>query len=140
MPLRYILRALVVLVLDACALLLLSAILPGFTLDGAGAALGLAAVVGLLNALVWPVLARFALPLNVLTLGLFAFVLNGAFVALATDVVPGASIDGWFEGIVVALGLTALTALASSLLAIDDDETWHRNVVRRQARRRGEGT
>ncbi len=140
MPLRYILRALVVLVLDACALLLLSAILPGFELKGAGAALGLAAVVGLLNALVWPVLARFALPLNVLTLGLFAFVLNGAFVALATGVVPGASIDGWFEGIVVALGLTALTALGSSLLAIDDDETWHRNVVRRQARRRGEGT
>src|SRR5215210_4616381 len=140
MPLRFILRAVVVLVLDACALLLLSAILPGFALKGAGAALGLAAVIGLLNALVWPLLARFALPLNVLTLGLFAFVLNGAFVALAVDVVPGASIDGWFEGVVVVVGLTALTALGSSLLAIDDDETWHRNVVRRQARRRGQDT
>jgi uncharacterized membrane protein YvlD (DUF360 family) len=139
-PLRYILRAAVVLVLDACALLLLSAILPGFELKGAGTALGLAAVIGLLNGLVWPALARFALPLNVLTLGLASLVLNGAFVALAVEVVPGANIDGWFEGIVVAVGLTTLTALASSLLAIDDDETWHRNVVRRQARRRGEGT
>ena len=140
MPFRYILRAIVVLVLDACALLLLSAILPGFELKGAGTALGLAAAIGLLNALVWPLLARFALPLNVLTLGLASLVLNGAFVALAVEVVPGANIDGWFEGIVVAVGLTTLTALGSSLLAIDDDETWHRNVVRRQARRRGEGT
>jgi uncharacterized membrane protein YvlD (DUF360 family) len=139
-PLRHILRTIVVLVLDACALLLLSATLPGFDLKGAGTALGLAAVVGLLNGLVWPVLARFALPLNVLTLGLAALVLNGGFLALAVAIVPGASIDGWFEGTVVAVGLTTLTALAASLLAIDDNETWHRNVVRRQARRRGEGT
>ena len=78
MPLRYRLRALLVLLLDALALLLLSEILPGFVLDGAGAALGAAAVIGLLNALVWPVLARFALPLTVLTLGLAASALNGA--------------------------------------------------------------
>jgi uncharacterized membrane protein YvlD (DUF360 family) len=139
-PLRHILRAIVVVILDACALLALSAILPGFELKGAGAALGLAAVIGLLNGLLWPLLARFALPLNVLTLGLAALVLNGAVIALAVQVVPGANIDGWFEGIVVAVGLTSLTALASSLLAIDDDETWHRNVVRRQARRRGDHT
>jgi uncharacterized membrane protein YvlD (DUF360 family) len=138
MPFRYLARAIVVVVLDACALLLLSAILPGFVLDGAGTALGVAAVVGLLNALVWPLFARFALPITVLTLGLAAFVLNGVFIVLATEVVPGASIDGWFEGVVVAIGLTTLTALGSALLAIDDDEGWYRNVVRRQARRRGD--
>lgn len=41
---------------------------------------------------------------------------------------------------VLAFGLAALTAVLSALLAIDDDEAWQRNVVRRQARRRGERT
>ena len=63
-------RGLLVLLLDACTLLLLSQLLDGFVLDGAASALGAAALIGLLNALVLPVLVRFTLPLTVLTLGL----------------------------------------------------------------------
>ena len=126
-----------VLVVDALGLLLLSALLRGFELDGAGAALAAAAVVGVLNALVWPVLARFTLPLSVLTLGLGALVLNAALVAFAINLIPGATVDGLWAGVAVALGMTVLTSLLSALLAIDEDESWHRNVVRRQARRRG---
>ena len=133
-----ILRAAVVLVLDALALLLLSELLPGLTLDGAGTALATAAGIGLLNAFVWPLLARLTLPLSVLTLGLGALALNGAMIALLIDVIPGAHVDDWWTGIGVALGLAALTALVSALLAIQEDESWYRNVVRRQARRRGE--
>jgi uncharacterized membrane protein YvlD (DUF360 family) len=134
-----IVRAAVVLVLDAALLLLLSELLPGLTLDGAPAALATAAGVGLVNALVWPTLARFTVPLSVLTLGLGALVLNGALVALVIDAVPGASVRGLGTGVVMVLALTALTALGSALLAIDEDESWYRNVVRRQARRRARG-
>ena len=130
-------RAVVILLMDAVTLFLLHWVLPGFELEDAGTALAMALVVGVLNGLVWPTLARVALPLNVLSLGLFSLVLNGVLITLASEVLPGARIDGWFEGTVVALGLTAVTALLSGLLAIDDDESWHRNVVRRQARRRG---
>jgi putative membrane protein len=73
----FALRAAIVLLIDAGALLLLSELIPGFTLDGARAALATAAVVGILNAFVWPVLARLALPLSVLTLGLAGLVLTG---------------------------------------------------------------
>jgi uncharacterized membrane protein YvlD (DUF360 family) len=135
--LRHLLRAIVVLLVDALGLLLLAALLNGFELDGAGAALAAAALVGVLNALVWPVLARFALPLSVVTLGLGALVLNGVLVAFAIDLIPGATVDGWWDGVVIALGMTALTSLVSALLAIDEDESWYRNVVGRQARRRG---
>jgi uncharacterized membrane protein YvlD (DUF360 family) len=131
-----ILRAGVVLLLDALMLLLLSELLPGLTFDGAGPALATAAGIGLLNAFVWPALARLTLPLSVITLGLGALALNGALVALVIDAVPGARVDDWGTGIGVALGLAALTALASALLAIEEDESWQRNVVRRQARRR----
>ncbi len=132
-------RIAIVLVLDALALLALGALLPGFDVDGLVGALATAAVVGLLNALVWPTLARLALPLSVLTLGLAAIVLNGALVAFAALVSPGASVDDWYSGIAVALGMATITALLHGLLALDDDESWQRNVVRRHARRKGLG-
>ena len=133
-----LLRITVVLVLDAVALLVLSAIMPGFSVHGVTGAISTAAVVGVLNALVWPVLSRLALPLSVITLGGAALILNGGLVALAAVVSPGATINDWVSGIVVGVGIAVLTTLASAMLAIDDDESWQRNVVRRQARRRGE--
>jgi uncharacterized membrane protein YvlD (DUF360 family) len=131
-----VLRGLLVLIVDAAALLLLAAVLERFTLEGPGAALATAALVGLLNALVWPTLSRLALPLSVLTLGGFSILLNAIVVAFAIDVVPGAEISGIPEAIVLTMLLTLITALLSSLLAIDDDESWYRNVVASEARRR----
>src|SRR5687767_568320 len=112
-------RCLLVLALDAVALLVLSALLPGFQVHGLKGALGTAAVVGALNALVWPVLGRLALPLSVLTLGGAAVVLNGGLVALAAAISPGATINDWLSGVVVALGIAVLTTVTSALLAID---------------------
>jgi uncharacterized membrane protein YvlD (DUF360 family) len=135
-----LLRAAVVLLADALALLLLSAALPGFELDRPGAGLVAAAAVGVLNAVVWPLLARLALPLSVMTLGLATLVLNGVLVVFAIDLVPGAEIKDVWTGVAVALGMALLTTLLASLLAIDEDESWYRNVVGRQARRRGDRT
>ena len=136
MSLKSIRRGVLVLLLDALILMLLSEILDGFVLDGAATALAAAAAIGLLNALVWPVLARFALPLTVLTLGLAALLLNGVLVTVAIDLLPGAHIRGVLEGTVITIVIAAVTAAVYALLAIDEDHSWHRQVVRRQARRR----
>lgn len=136
MSLRTVWRGVLVLLLDALTLLLLSHLLNGFVLDGADSALGAAALIGLLNALVWPALARFALPLTVLTLGLVALVLNGVLVTFAINLLPGAEIDGFLEGTVVTIVMAAVTSTVYSLLAIDENDAWYRNVVARQARRR----
>ncbi len=136
MSLKTVRRGALVLLLDAAILMLLSEILDGFVLDGAASALGAAALIGLLNALVWPALARFALPLTVLTLGLGALLLNGILVTVAIDLLPGAQIRGVFEGTVVTIVIAGVTAAVYALLAIDEDHSWHRQVVRRQARRR----
>jgi uncharacterized membrane protein YvlD (DUF360 family) len=136
MRLGVVWRASLVLLLDAATLLLLSQALDGFVLDGAANAIGAAALIGLLNALVWPTLARLALPLTVLTLGLGALVLNGALVMLAIDLLPGAEIDGVLEGTVVTIVMAAVTAIVYALFAIDEDESWYRHVVRRGLRRR----
>jgi uncharacterized membrane protein YvlD (DUF360 family) len=133
---RSIWRGLPVLVLDPVALILLAALLPGFTLDDAWAALGAAIVIGVLNALVWPLLARVALPLTVVTFGIAALLLNAILVTFAINLIPGAHVDNVIDGIVITIGISALTAIFYSLLAIDEDDTWYRNVVARQVRGR----
>jgi uncharacterized membrane protein YvlD (DUF360 family) len=131
-------RGAFVLLLDAVILLLLSEVMDGFVLDGAATALGAAAMIGLLNAFVWPLLARLTLPLTVMTLGIAALVLNGVLVTFAVDLLPRAEVATVGDGIVITLVVAALTAAVYSLLAIDEDDSWYRNVVRRQARRRGQ--
>jgi uncharacterized membrane protein YvlD (DUF360 family) len=127
-------RGLLVLLLDAAGLIVLAGLLGGFRLDDAWAALAAAAVIGVLNALVWPLLARIALPLTVLTLGIAALLLNGILVTFAINLIPGAHVDRVADGIVITIGISTLTAIFYWLLAIDEDETWYRNVVARQVR------
>jgi uncharacterized membrane protein YvlD (DUF360 family) len=132
-----VLRVLVVWLLTAGTLHLLSAILPGFTIDGDGTALLAAALIGLVNALVWPFLIRVALPFTVLTLGLGVLLLNGAVVVAVASVEPSMHVDDVGTGIVVAIGVTVVNTLATALLAIDDDDFYYRNVLKRQARKQG---
>src|SRR5205814_8120259 len=75
-PRRPIARILTVWLSSTATLVLLSALLSGIEVDSFGAALGAAALIGMLNALLWPLILRFALPLTVLTLGLGAVILN----------------------------------------------------------------
>ena len=56
-------------------------------------------------------------------------------VAVSVAVIPEATIEGWPEGIAVTLGLTVLTAFAFSLFAIDDDDSWARNITARRLRK-----
>jgi uncharacterized membrane protein YvlD (DUF360 family) len=131
-------RTIFVTVLDALVLLALSELLDSFVLDGFGSALLAAVLVGVLNALVWPVLARLALPLNVLTLGLGGLILNALLVGVVIELIPGAEIRGIVAPVVITIVLAATTSVVNYTLAIDDDEWWYRHVVRRQARRRGD--
>jgi len=132
-----ILRLLVVWVSSAAALLLMSWLLGGFHVASFWSALGAAALIGLVNALVWPTLIAVALPFTVLTLGFGVLILNGLVVWLVAEVENGVTIDNLWTGIVVAIGLTVVDTVVTSLLAIDDDNFYDRNVIRRQARKHG---
>jgi len=139
-PWRLASRILVVVLIDALALLLLEAVLPGFDMHGHLAALPTALGVGLVNALIWPVLSRFTLKLSVLTLGLWGLFLNALLVGLALVAMPWVRIDGLTEAILISVCMAVLTSLFSSLFAIDEDSTWYYNVVRAQLKRRGQVT
>jgi uncharacterized membrane protein YvlD (DUF360 family) len=128
--LRPVWRVLLVWVVTAGVLLLLAWALPGFTIDNFESALAAAAILGVLNALVWPVLVRLALPLTVLTLGLAPLALNAAFIGLVAQLLPGVTLDGFWWGMAVTVGLTAVTMSLTALLALDDDDVVLRSLTR----------
>ena len=135
-PPVYMGRALLTLVATMIALLLSALILPGVSLpEGAVGAISAAIVVALLNALLWPLLIRFALPFTVLTFGLGVLFLNGLIVLLASSIDEGLHIDGFSGAFFTALILSVVTTGITGLLSIDDDAPWQRNVVARQAKR-----
>jgi uncharacterized membrane protein YvlD (DUF360 family) len=128
-------RSAVVVATGAIALWLLALVLGGFTIGGLGAALFAAAVVGLVNAVVWPALSFVVVPVSVLTLGVGAIAIDALLVGLVLDRLPGVEIDGFWTAVVVAVGLVIVTTLISAALALDDDE-WFDARTSRQARRR----
>lgn len=137
-PVQLIRHGAVVVLLDALVLLALAAVLPGFAMDGLGATIATALGIGLVNAFVWPVLARLTLRLSVLTLGLFGLLLNAVVVGVVIVAMPWVTIAGLTEASIISVVMAISTSLLSSLLAIDEDSTWYLNVVQGQMRRRGD--
>jgi uncharacterized membrane protein YvlD (DUF360 family) len=125
-------RALVLIVIDGLALWLLANVLDGIDVPTLGAGITTAAAIALLNALLWPLLIRVALPLTVITFGLASLVLNAIVIDVAFKLVDGA--DPRFGAtLLTALGLAALTAIVEPLLDFDGD-AYHLRVVRRRVR------
>ena len=81
--------------LAACALLLVASVYDGVQLRGYGAALIAAAVIGLFNAVLRPVLVILTLPVTVVTLGLFLFVINALLFWAAASVLDGFLVRGF---------------------------------------------
>lgn len=81
-------------------------ILPGVRLDGLFEAFVTAAILGLVNGILRPVLFIFTLPLTILTLGLFTFVLNALMVLLAAAIVPGFNVAGFWWAVLFSLVLS----------------------------------
>jgi uncharacterized membrane protein YvlD (DUF360 family) len=133
--LRWSIRIPVVLAITAGSLLVANLLLPGFRLDGWGSSFAAAGVLGLVNALLWPLVVRLALPLTVLTLGLFPLLLNGAIILAIGEVLPGFSVSGLWTGIAVTAIVAAVSSTLMTLLSIDDEGVWTRRVLRRAAAR-----
>ncbi|WP_373532268.1 phage holin family protein [Vampirovibrio sp.] len=101
-------------ILTAAILMLVSAMMPGIHIEGFTTALVAALVMGLVNFFIKPVLALLTLPLNLLTLGLFSFIINALMFALVAWLVPGFDVNNFLSALVGSL----LLALMSSLLGM----------------------
>ena len=108
---------LVRIVVNAATIAIAAAVIPGIELRGIGPALIAVLVLGVVNALVRPILFVLTLPLTLLTLGLFLFVLNAICLWLTAALVPGfdiRSFGGAFLGALVVSAVSwVLTAFVS---------------------------
>jgi putative membrane protein len=100
----------------AVALWLTTLIVGGVRVDSTVTLLIGALVLGLVNALVRPVLVLLTLPLTILTLGLFYLVVNGLVFGLAAALVPGFSVDSFGSAVLGALVVSIVSWIVGSIL------------------------
>ena len=133
---QIIIRILIVFTIQVSAFAIMTFILgDGVQVDNLGAAALTVLVIALFNALLWPILSYLAVPFAVFTLGLVALLLNGFMVWLAAQILPGFSVSSYWSAFWLALGMTVITLVISSLLTIDDDAFFHRNKIKRKMKR-----
>jgi len=93
------------LVVNALLVMALAYILPNVTVDGFFVALVAALVLSVISTFIRPVLTLLTLPINILTLGLFTFVITALLVQLADFIVPGFSVEGFWPALIFVRGL-----------------------------------
>lgn len=102
---------LLVWLLSAVALLITSKLVKGFEIRDFKAAMVASLVIGLLNAILRPLLILLTLPINILTLGLFTFVVNAIVLRLAAGMMSSFKIADWMTAIIGAFVLMIVQIL-----------------------------
>lgn len=100
-------------IINALTLMIVAQIVPGFTVHSFWTALIAALVLGLVNSTIRWILLVLTLPINILTLGLFSFVINAAMILLVSSIVKGFDVVGFMPALIAAVVLW-LISLATS--------------------------
>lgn len=104
-------------IINALILLIITQVLSGVEVSGFYAALVAALVLGLVNAVIRPVLIILTLPINIVTLGLFTFVINGLMFWFVGTLVKGFSVDGFGTAFLAALIMTVTNWLVGGIVS-----------------------
>lgn len=92
-------------------------IFDGIRVAGLPSAILAAAVLGVLNAILRPILLLLTLPLNILTLGLFTFAINALLLLMASGVISGFEVDGFGSALLGAFFISAVSWLLTSFIS-----------------------
>ncbi|OQY28575.1 MAG: hypothetical protein B6244_06605 [Candidatus Cloacimonetes bacterium 4572_55] len=108
------------LLINTVAISLVSWFYSGIYVNNIVSAVLVALILGILNTLIRPILMLFALPINIITLGLFTFVINGFMLWVASWVAPGFYIRSFIDSIIGAI-LISLVSMILGVFSPDDD-------------------
>jgi putative membrane protein len=103
-------------IVTALSLLITAYVVPGMSVDSASAAAVGAIVLGLVNAIVKPILVFFTLPLTILTLGLFLLVVNAMSLGLVGYFTPGFHINGFLPAVIGSIVLSLVSGFLGNVL------------------------
>ncbi len=104
------------LLVTAGIVVLLAHFLPGVVVNGFVEALIVAVVLGLLNVIVKPILVVLTIPITILTLGVFLFVINALIILLADHFIDGFSVNGFWTALLFSVLLSVCESIAYSIL------------------------
>ena len=107
-------KFLIKILVTGLAVLISSYILPGVNVDGMLTAVIVAAVLALLNASVKPLLIILTIPITIFTLGLFLLVINALMILLASKIVPGFTVDGFWYALFFSIVLAIVNGIFES--------------------------
>lgn len=111
----YLLRT----IITAVGLLLAATLVPGIDISGPGTLVLAALLMGLVNALVRPILVLVTLPLTIITLGLFLLVINVAVFGLVAAILEGFRVSGFLAALVGWLIVSITSTVASWYIGPD---------------------
>ncbi|MDQ5928225.1 MAG: putative rane protein [Patescibacteria group bacterium] len=112
-------KLLIRLLINALAILLIAYLVPGVAVTGFYTALIVAVVLGLLNLVIKPLILLLTLPITIITLGLFTFVINALLFWFVGTVVKGFSVEGFIPAFIGALILTVVGWIGHSITSND---------------------
>lgn len=101
---------------NALGLILIAEFVPGINVDGFYAALIAAIVLGILNAIAKPVLLVLTLPITIITLGLFALVINALLFLFAASFLEGFSVDGFWYALLGSLLMSLVSTVGNKFI------------------------
>jgi len=116
-------------VINAIALVITAMIISGMDFNGILAPFVAALVIGVLNAIVRPILIVITLPINILTLGLFTFVVNAVMIQITASVVSGFQVTGFWAAFIGAILMSIVSFILSFF--INDKGSIEYIIVRR---------
>ncbi len=102
--------------INAISLTIVDWLLPGISIDSLQTLLIAAFVVGVINTFIKPIAHLISLPISLLTLGLFAIIVNAAMLALAARFVPGFEINGFWAAFWGTILLSIVSSIISNLI------------------------
>lgn len=106
---------LLTLLFSTLAVLISSYVIPGVQVDGFFAGLVAAVILGVVNTFIRPIVSILTLPINIVTLGLFSFVISALMVMLTGAIVPGFTVTGFVPALLFAIVLSLVSGLMGAL-------------------------
>src|SRR6185295_19180099 len=103
------------LVTSSLAVIIVTYLLPGVSVDNVVTAIIVAAVLALLNMVIKPLFILLTLPVTIVTLGLFLLVINALMILLASKIVPGFYVDGFWWTFIFSIILSIVTGIFNAL-------------------------
>lgn len=103
------------LIVSGLAVLIASYLLPGVKIDSYFTALIVVVILGIVNAVLKPILIIITLPINILTLGLFTFIINAFMIEVVATFVPGFSVASFWWALLFSLVLSIVNSFLHSI-------------------------